>query len=55
MAETSDRDRRFRNKVYVLIAALAIGYFGFKAWHISVAMDVWQAQEVAGDKTGAAR
>lgn len=39
----------------VLIGALFIAFFGFKAWHIGIAVEAYRTQPIAGDTTGAAK
>ena len=53
MAEASERDRRFRRSIYALIGALLLGYVAFKAWHISIAIDVFDGQAIEAE--GAAK
>lgn len=53
MAEASERDRRFRRSMYAFISALLLGYLAFKAWHISVAIDVFDGQVIEAE--GAAK
>lgn len=55
MTEATDRDRRFRNAIYILVALLTVVYLGYKGWYIAIAMDAWQSQELKVDKTGAAK
>ncbi len=55
MPETSDTDRVFRNRMYFLIAMLLVGYFLLKTWHISIAFDLWDAQQIITDVEGAAK
>ncbi len=53
MAEASERDRRFRRAMYGLIGGLLLGYLAFKAWHISIAIDVFDGQVIEAE--GAAK
>jgi hypothetical protein len=55
MQERSETDRVFRNRMYLLIGVLVIGYFFLKTWHISVALDIWDAQKLLIDVEGAAK
>lgn len=55
MQETSERERRFRNRMLTFLVVLLFAYLSFKAWHISLALEVWPAQHLDGDTTGAAK
>lgn len=41
--------------MYLMILALLVGYIGFKGWHLSIAFEVWEWQEVEGPMPGAAK
>lgn len=55
VAETSERDLRFRRSIYAVIGALLIGYLAFKAWHVSIAIEAFDGQVIDADGRGAAR
>jgi hypothetical protein len=48
-------ESRFRNFLFLIFAVLILGYAGYKTWHVSVALDAWQGQQLQDDITGAAR
>jgi len=51
----AEENPRFRKAMYLLILALLAGYLGFKAWHLSVAFEAWDGQELDGVVSGAAK
>ncbi len=55
MTDRTEKDPRFRNAMYILIACLILGYIAMKAWHISLAFDAFEGQELPQDTTGAAK
>ncbi len=55
MPEASKVDQQYKKRVLLLIAAIFIAYLGFKAWHISVSLEVWKNQELETPVQGAAK
>ncbi len=55
MTDRTEKAPGFRNAMYALIGVLFIAYIGMKAWHISLALEVWKTQPIAGPTDGAAK
>jgi hypothetical protein len=55
MTDRTEKDPRFRNTMYALIAGLALAYFGMKAWHIKLALAAYEGQVLEQDTHGAAK
>lgn len=55
MAERTDHDRRYRNRMLVLIGVLLLSYIAYKGWHISISLDAYDRQQIEGPKNGAAK
>lgn len=55
MKDRTEKDPRFRTAMYALIACLLLGYIVMKAWHINLAVNAFEGQELDQSKTGAAK
>lgn len=51
----TEKEPQFRNKMYVMIAVLLLGYMGIKSWHIYIAIDAFQGQVLERGTHGAAK
>ena len=52
---TAERERKSQRLFWALIIALILGYGGIKARHITVALDAYDGQPLAGPTVGAAK
>ncbi len=55
MTDRTEKEPQFRNAMYLLMLALLVGYFGLKSWQISIALEAWKTQPLAGPVVGAAK
>ena len=39
-------NKSFRNLMYVMMFALLVSYIGYKFWHVSLALDAFEGQEI---------
>ncbi len=53
--DRTEKDPQFRNKMFVLIGVLLIGYIGIKSWHVMIAIDAYQGQVLDHSTQGAAK
>jgi hypothetical protein len=53
--DRTEKEPEFRNKIFILIGVLLIGYIGIKTWHVSVALGAYQGQVLDRDLSGAAK
>lgn len=55
LMDRTEKEPQFRNKMFVLIGVLLLGYMGIKTWHVSIALEAYQGQVLDRDVTGAAK
>jgi hypothetical protein len=53
--DRTEKEPRFRKKMFALIGALLMGYIGIKTWHVSVALDAYQGQVLDHSIVGVAK
>ncbi|WP_195821647.1 hypothetical protein [Roseobacter sp. MH60115] len=51
----TEREPQFRNKMFVMIGLLLLGYIGIKSWHIHISIDAYQGQVLERSTKGAAK
>ncbi len=42
----TEENKNFRNIMYGLMIALLLTYVGYKAWHLSLAMEMFEGQGI---------
>ena len=50
-----EKDPAFRNKMYVLMAVLLLGYMGLKTYHVITAFKAYEGQVLDVNTQGAAK
>ena len=55
MNDLADRERRSRRLFITIMVGALVCYLGYKAWHVSVALEAWQGQALTADTSRAAR
>ena len=42
----TEKNKSFRNLMYIMIFALLLSYSGYKFWHVSLALKAFEGQEI---------
>lgn len=42
----TEENKSFRNLMYIMIFTLLLSYIGYKFWHVSLALNAFEGQEV---------
>lgn len=53
--DRTEKDPRFRNKMFALIGLLLLAYIGLKSWHIYISIEAFQGQVLESGTKGAAK
>ncbi len=55
MVDRTEKEPKFRTAMFILIGCLALAYFSMKAWHIWLAFETFEGQELHQNTDGAAK